>query len=79
MEQPLPGILLVPVAEDKEGSGRLQIGNKIVMTYVSCTHNLLAKSHGLYTGKVTSRCSPMRQKAENILGAEQMTALAHNY
>lgn len=32
--QPLTGILMVTLAEDKEGSGWLQIGNKMTMTYV---------------------------------------------
>lgn len=51
MEKSLSGILLLTEAEDKEGSGRFESGSKMVMTSVPCTHYLVAKSHGLCTGK----------------------------
>lgn len=43
VEQSLSGILLVTVAEDKEGSGRFEIGSKMVMTSVPCAHSSIGQ------------------------------------
>lgn len=60
VEKSLSGISLVTVAGDKEGFEWFKTGNKMVMTDLPCAHYLLAKSHGLSTGKGTRRYNPWR-------------------